>query len=91
MRRFAERMITFAKRGDLHARRQVLRFVSNRAIVHKLFDTLAARYADRNGGYTRVIKLSKYRVGDAAPLAVIELVDSDVAVKTSKEEAKKKE
>lgn len=90
MRRFAERMITFAKRGDLHARRQVLRFIQNKRVVRKVFDTLAARYAERNGGYTRVIKLSKYRVGDAAPLAVIELVDTDVAVKVSKKETKKK-
>jgi large subunit ribosomal protein L17 len=81
-------MITFAKRGDLHARRQVLRFIPDKGVVHKLFDTLAARYAERQGGYTRVLKLPKYRVGDAAPMAIIELVDAEVAVKTSKEKNK---
>ncbi len=88
MRRFAEHMITFAKRGTLHARRQVLRFVQDKKVVRKLFDTLAARYAERNGGYTRVIKLSKYRVGDAAPMAVIELVDAEIAAKPVKEKSK---
>ena len=88
MRRFAEHMITFAKHGTLHARRQVLRFIQDKKVVRKLFDTLAARYAERNGGYTRVIKLSKYRVGDAAPMAVIELVDAEIAAKPAKEESK---
>lgn len=89
MRRFAERMITFAKIGTLHARRQVLRFIQDKKVVRKLFDTLAARYSERNGGYTRVIKLSKLRVGDAAPMAVIELVDAEIATKPSKEESKR--
>jgi large subunit ribosomal protein L17 len=90
MRRFAERMITFAKIGTLHARRQVLRFIQDKKVVRKLFDTLAARYSERNGGYTRVIKLSKLRVGDAAPMAVIELVDAEIAAKPSKKEERKR-
>lgn len=70
----AERMITFAKRGDLHARRQVLRVVRDKDVVHKLFEDVGPAFADRNGGYTRVLKLGP-RKGDAAPMALIELVE----------------
>jgi len=70
----AERMITFAKRGDLHARRQVLKVVRDRDVVHKLFADVGPAFADRNGGYTRVLKLGP-RKGDAAPMALIELVE----------------
>jgi large subunit ribosomal protein L17 len=69
----AEKMITFAKRGDLHSRRQVLRVVRDRDVVHKLFTDIGPAFAERDGGYTRVLKLGP-RKGDAAPMALIELV-----------------
>ncbi len=69
----AEKMITLAKRGDLHARRQVLSYLLDEEVVTKLFDTIAPKYADRQGGYTRVLKLGPRR-GDAAPMAILELV-----------------
>lgn len=69
----AEKMITLAKRGDLHARRLVARTISDPELVKKLFDEVAPRYADRPGGYTRLIKLGP-RQGDAAPLVLLELV-----------------
>jgi large subunit ribosomal protein L17 len=71
--RLAERMITLAKRGDLHARRQALAFVLSEDVVKKLFDVLGPRYAQRPGGYTRVVKAG-FRRGDGAPLAIVELV-----------------
>lgn len=73
-----ERLITLGKRGSLHARRQAISKLpaSDKEIVQKLFDTLAERYKERNGGYTRVLKAG-FRHGDAAPVAVIELVDRD--------------
>jgi large subunit ribosomal protein L17 len=74
LRPLAERLITFAKRGDVHARRQVLRVVPDRDVVHRLFDEIAPRMAERNGGYTRILKLGP-RQGDGAPMAQIELVD----------------
>lgn len=74
VRGLADRMITLAKREHLHARRQVLRLVPDEAVVKKLFDTVAARYAERPGGYTRIIKAG-HRAGDNAPLALLELVD----------------
>ncbi|MHB0884622.1 MAG: 50S ribosomal protein L17 [Bacillota bacterium] len=70
---FAEKMITLAKRGDLHAKRQVMAFVMNEDVVKKLFETIAPRYTDRAGGYTRTYKLDQRR-GDAAPMVRIELV-----------------
>jgi large subunit ribosomal protein L17 len=76
MRSPAEKMITLGKRGDLHARRQALSFIQSKDVVHELFDTIAARYAERQGGYTRIFKLGP-RQGDAAPMAVIELVEAD--------------
>lgn len=74
VRGLADRMITLAKRESLHARRRVLRLVADEAVVKKLFDTVAARYAGRPGGYTRIIKAG-HRAGDNAPLALLELVD----------------
>ena len=68
----AEKMITLAKKGDLHARRQVLVWVDEE-VTKKLFDTIAPKYAERQGGYTRVLKLGPRR-GDAAPMAILELV-----------------
>jgi large subunit ribosomal protein L17 len=70
----AEHMITLAKRETLHARRQVLTMVPDTQVVHRLFDTIAARFADRHGGYTRIIKAGP-RPGDAAPMVLLELVD----------------
>ena len=76
LRPVVEKMITLAKRGDLHARRLVLSRLNDDAMTRKLFDVLADRYKERQGGYTRVLKVG-YRYGDAAPMAVIELVDRD--------------
>jgi large subunit ribosomal protein L17 len=78
LRRVADRLITLAKRGNLHSRRLALSRVRDEAMVGKLFDTLGPRYADRPGGYTRVLKAG-FRYGDAAPMALIELVDRDPA------------
>jgi len=74
LRRSAEHMITFAKRGDLHARRQVLRTVADKGVVTKLFEELGPRYKGRNGGYTRIIKLGPRR-GDGSFMSIVELVD----------------
>ncbi len=72
-RRWAERMITFGKRGDVAARRRVYRFIPKRKIIKLLFDEIAPKYQDRNGGYTRIIKLGR-RKGDGAEIAILELV-----------------
>lgn len=71
--RMAEKMITLAKRGDLHARRQVLAYVYDETVVKSLFEEIAPKYADRNGGYTRVLKMGPRR-GDGAEIAILELV-----------------
>jgi large subunit ribosomal protein L17 len=76
LRPVVEKLITLGKRGDLHARRQALAHLPEKSAVDKLFETLGERYADRNGGYTRIIR-ANYRYGDSAPMAVIELVDRD--------------
>jgi large subunit ribosomal protein L17 len=76
LKRVADRLITLAKRGTLHARRLASARVRDDAMVAKLFGTLGPRYADRPGGYTRVLKAG-FRYGDSAPLAIIELVDRD--------------
>ena len=73
LRGLADQMVTLAKRGDLHARRQVLAYLMDEDIVTKLFSEIAPKYTDRQGGYTRVIKTG-LRKGDAVPLAIIELV-----------------
>ena len=72
-KRMAEKMITLAKRGDLHARRQVLAYVYDETVVKNLFEEIAPKYADRNGGYTRVLKMGPRR-GDGAEIALLELV-----------------
>lgn len=72
-RRMAEKMITLAKRGDLHARRQVLSYVTEETVVKNLFDEIAPKYQERNGGYTRIMKLGPRR-GDSAEMVIIELV-----------------
>ncbi|MAU77381.1 MAG: 50S ribosomal protein L17 [SAR116 cluster bacterium] len=76
LRGVVDHLITLAKRGDLHARRQAHARLRDDAMIAKLFEVLGTRYADRNGGYTRVLKAG-FRYGDAAPMAVIELVDRD--------------
>ena len=73
-RRVAEQMITLGKRGDLHARRQAMSYIRSKEIVAKLFDQLSSQYAERQGGYTRIIRTGT-RAGDAAPMAILELVD----------------
>ena len=73
VRSMAEKMITTAKTNDLHSKRQVLAYVTKEDVVKKLFDEIAPKYADRNGGYTRIIKIGPRR-GDAAEMAIIELV-----------------
>jgi len=76
LRPVVEKLVTLAKRGDLHARRQAFAQLPEQEVVAKLFDVLAERYADRPGGYTRVIKAG-FRYGDAAPMAIIEFVERD--------------
>jgi large subunit ribosomal protein L17 len=76
LRRVIDRLITLGKRGDLHARRQALSVLRDTQLTAKLFDELAGRYKERNGGYSRVLKAG-FRYGDMAPMAVIELVDRD--------------
>ncbi len=72
-RKFADKMITLAKRGDVHARRQVVSYLGQKSAAKLLFDEIAPKYAERNGGYTRILKTGPRR-GDAAPMAIIELV-----------------
>lgn len=74
LRKLADKVVTLAKRGDLHARRQAAEVVQDESVLKKLFDSIGGRYKDRNGGYTRMTKL-EYRMGDGAPLAAIELVE----------------
>jgi large subunit ribosomal protein L17 len=76
LRPVVEKLITLGKRGNLHARRQAMSVLHDTTIADKLFSTLAERYSDRQGGYTRVLKAG-FRYGDSAPMAVIELVDRD--------------
>ncbi len=87
LRPFAEKMITLGKRESLHARRQALSVIRRKSVVHKLFDSLAPRFADRQGGYTRIIRLG-HRKGDAAEMALIELVGSELDPEAAKKEAK---
>ncbi len=77
LRRVADRLITLAKRGNLHSRRLAVARVRDEVMVKKLFDILGPRYAERSGGYTRVLRAG-YRHGDSAPMAVIEFIDRDL-------------
>ena len=86
LRSVAEKMVTLAKRGDLHARRQAAEVLMEEKALKKLFDTIGGRYQDRNGGYTRITKLD-YRMGDGAPLAAIEFVAAEPAGEAKKEKA----
>jgi large subunit ribosomal protein L17 len=88
LRPLAERLITFAKRGDLHARRQVLTVVTDKRVVHNLFADIGPGFASRDGGYTRITKIGP-RKGDNAPLAVIELVQEEAAPRTRRRRARR--
>ncbi|PLX31289.1 MAG: 50S ribosomal protein L17 [Clostridiales bacterium] len=72
-RKIAEKMITLAKRGDLHARRQAIAYMLDETVVKNMFDEIAPKYSERNGGYTRIIKIGQRR-GDASPMVLLELV-----------------
>ena len=87
LRPFAERLITLARRDDLHARRQVVRQIGDKDVVKKLFDTLGPRFAQRPGGYTRALKLGP-RPGDGADMAIVELVGSEPTFKKQKDDKK---
>ncbi len=91
MRRWAEWMITLGKRGDLHARRQAMAVIREKGVVHKVFEDLAARFQNRAGGYTRIVKVG-FRRGDSAPMCLLELTEtgtSEKAKKGGKTQAKK--
>ena len=83
LKKIVDKYITLGKKGSLHSRRQAISRLKQNSAVIKLFETLAPRYKDRNGGYTRVLKAG-FRYGDAAPLAVVEFVDRDVSAKGAK-------
>lgn len=90
LRSIAEKMITLGKRGDLHAMRQAAAYIRDKKVVTKLFTTIAPRYKERPGGYTRIVKLG-IRPGDNAPLSLIELVEEQMEQKPAKKPAAKKE
>jgi large subunit ribosomal protein L17 len=87
IRPIVEKLVTLGKRGDLHARRQAISQVGSAELVSRLFATIAPRYANRNGGYLRIMKAG-FRHGDNAPLAVIEFVDRDVSAKGAADHAR---
>lgn len=92
LRRWVDRVITLGKEGSLHARRQALAIIQDKTVVHKLFDTIATRFQNRPGGYTRIIKIGR-RHGDAAPVSLIELVagaDEAAETKSGKDKKAKK-
>jgi large subunit ribosomal protein L17 len=90
VRGLADQVVTLAKRENLHARRQVLTLVPDREVVGRIFDTIAARFSDRQGGYTRIIKAG-YRHGDAAPMVLLELVDRPETPAEGDKKSEKKE
>ena len=89
LRRWADWMITLGKRGDLHARRQALQVIRDKSVVHKLFTDLAQRYQARSGGYTRTVKVG-FRVGDGAPLSLIELMTGETVKKKKRKRKPRK-
>lgn len=91
VRPLAERLITVAKKDTLHARRRVLRVVRDKDVVAKLFDSLSARFSQRPGGYTRIILTGHRRLGDGAPTAILELLDSDWYRRRAEREKAKKD
>jgi large subunit ribosomal protein L17 len=88
LRPYAEKLITFGKRGDLHARRQVLKVIRDKSVVHELFAEIGPRYANRPGGYTRIVKIGN-RKGDNAPMAIIELVEALTTAQSAVGEAER--
>jgi large subunit ribosomal protein L17 len=88
LRPIAEKMITLAKRGDLHARRQALSYMKDKAVTHRLFEELKDRYIERQGGYVRIIKKG-IRKGDSAPISIIQLLPEESEKKKTKKKAKK--
>lgn len=90
LRRWADQIITLAKRGDLHARRQALSIVREKNVVHKIFEEAAERFGPINGGYTRIVKIGR-RAGDAASMTIIELISADAAKPAPKKQAPKQE
>ncbi len=89
LRSWADHLVTLAKRGDLHARRQALAIIREKDVVHKLFEQAPKRFADISGGYTRIIKLG-FRAGDAAPISVIELTGEPPAAENAEKDKKEK-
>lgn len=87
LRPIVEKLVTLGKRGNLHARRQAISQIRNEAMAKRLFDEIAPRYGDRNGGYLRIMKAG-FRFGDNAPMAVIEFVDRDVSAKGAADKAR---
>ncbi|MFC6487405.1 50S ribosomal protein L17 [Nitratireductor sp. GCM10026969] len=87
LRPIVEKLVTLGKRGDLAARRRAIAAVRDEALVGRLFDTVAPRYAERNGGYTRIMKAG-FRHGDNAPMAVIEFVDRDTSARGAADRAR---
>jgi len=93
-RRLAEKLLSWGKRGDLHSRRLALRYLASAEVVKKVFDDIAPRFQDRNGGYTRIVKL-EVRRGDAAPVVLLELtekskeIEEEKAARKAKKEARK--
>ena len=87
LRPIVEKLVTLGKRGDLHARRQVIAQIGNEGVVKRLFETIAPRYATRNGGYLRIMKAG-FRLGDNAAMAVIEFVDRDTSAKGAGDRAR---
>lgn len=89
LQKIVEKMVTLGKKGDLHSRRQVLRVIYDKEVIKTLFDTITPRYHDRNGGYTRIIKIGRRR-GDNAPLSIIELITDEKISKPKKKSYDKK-
>jgi large subunit ribosomal protein L17 len=87
LRRIAEKMITLAKKGDLHARRQALAYIMDKKVTHKLFDELQSKFNDRQGGYLKIFKKG-IRKGDGAPTSIIQLVHNDIEIQKGKNKEK---